>query len=77
MKRPAHLGTGQVHDTHRLIKDGFVFAPGVIEGPTRRAWLTDRRFEQIARVCLVLACLVTLFATLAFVSGFIALKGLL
>ena len=63
-------------NAHDLPKGSFVFAPGVIEGPRRRRrWLTDRRVEQLARVALVLAVLVTLAATLyLMVAGLPALE---
>ena len=70
MKPPHH--TVNAHD---LPKVGFVFAPGVIEGPRRRRWLTDRRVEQLARAALVQAVLVTLAATLyLMVAGLPALE---
>lgn len=50
----------------------YPFAPGVIEPPPRRHWLTDQRVEQLARVALVLAILATLAATL-YVPGFVDL----
>ena len=62
-------------NAHDLPKGSFVFAPGVIEGPRRRRWLTDRRVEQLARAALVLAVLVTLAATLyLMVAGLPALE---
>lgn len=62
---------------HPLPPSGFVFAPGVIDGPHRRAWLTDRRVEQLARFALVLACLSAVFSVLGMVIGFVVLKGIL
>ena len=34
---------GGKHDTRQLPPNGFMFAPGVIEGPSRRRWLTPSR----------------------------------
>ena len=34
---------GGKHDTRQLPPNGFMFAPGVIEGPSRRRWLTPNR----------------------------------
>lgn len=56
-------------DTHDLPKGGFVFAPGVIEGPCRRRWLTDQRVEQLAKAVLVLALLATLAATVVLLAA--------
>lgn len=66
----------QHHTVHAqdLPKDGFVFAPGVIEGPSRRRWLTDRRVEQLARVALTLALLATL-ATLMCLPALVRMLG--
>lgn len=58
----------------------FPFAPGVIEGPSRR-WLTPRRALALARALLVLALLVlallaALSATLGFAAGYFTMPTL-
>lgn len=55
----------------------YPFAPGVIQCPPHRRWLTDRRVEQIAQAALVLALLVTLVATLYLMARLPALGGAL
>lgn len=55
----------------------YPFAPGVIQRPPHRRWLTDRRVEQIAQAALVLALLVTLVATLYLMARLPALGGAL
>lgn len=64
-------GPGGQHETRQLPQNGFMFAPGVIEGPSRRRWLTPGRVEALARVLMVLAGLCALAAMLAsaFVLG--------
>lgn len=65
-------GPGGKHDTGQLPQNGFMFAPGVIEGPSRRRWLTPHRVESLARILMVLAGLCALAAMLA--SAFV-LRG--
>lgn len=67
---------GGAHDTRQLLPDGFVFAPGVIEGPSRRRWLTPRRVDVLARFVLVLVCLAAMSAALGFAAGYISFGGL-
>ena len=47
------------------------FAPGVIEGPSRRRWLSRRRVGALARGLLVLALLGLLAACLGFSTGYL------
>lgn len=63
-------------NTHDLPAGSIVFAPGVIEGPGRRRWLTPRRMDALARVLLVLAVLGTLSATLGFAAGYFIMPTL-
>lgn len=65
---------GGRHDTRQLPPNGFMFAPGVIEGPSRRRWFTPRRVESLACFLLVLAGLCALAALL---TGALELLGLL
>lgn len=55
----------------------YPFAPGVIQRPPHRRWLTDRRVEQIAHAALVLALLATLAATLYLTTRLQVLGGAL
>jgi hypothetical protein len=64
-------------NTHDLPAGSIVFAPGVIEGPGRRRWLTPRRMDALVRALLVLALLGTLSATLGFAAGYLTLGGML
>ena len=64
-------------DTRRMPAGGYVFAPGVIEKPARRRWLSARRVEQLALVLLVLAYLVALAGLLVVASGRLTLGVLL
>lgn len=62
--------------THDLPTGSIVFAPGVIEGPGRRRWLTPRRMDTLVRAVLVLALVGTLSATLGFASGYFIMPTL-
>lgn len=55
----------------------YPFAPGVIQRPPHRRWLTDRRVEQLAQAALVLALLATLVVTLYLMARLPALGGTL
>lgn len=63
-------------NAHDLPAGSIVFAPGVIEGPGRRRWLTPRRMDALARVLLVLALLGTLSAALGFAAGYFSMPTL-
>lgn len=52
-------------------------APGVIDGPYRRRFLSAKRVAALGRALLFVAAVAALVATLGFAAGYFNLGGLL